>query len=66
MTRAEALKKLLALGELSRDEAYAVTGWPFHEFEQVLDSLVDAGEVIYGDRCTSRQVRLYRVAAPCL
>lgn len=63
MTRAEALKKLLALGALTKDEAYTATGWPFHEFEQVLESLLKTGEVTYRNRCTARQVRLYGLVA---
>jgi len=63
MTRAEALKKLLALGPLSKDEAYVACGWSMPDFEATLAECLKSGDVRLGARCTARQVRTYRVAA---
>ncbi|MBH2008309.1 MAG: hypothetical protein I8H71_01280 [Xanthomonadaceae bacterium] len=47
MTRAEALRKLLALGGLTEPEARDICGWPREEFNATLSGLIRAGVVTY-------------------
>lgn len=61
MSRSEALKKLIALEPICKDEMFRACGWPMLEMEALLKELIVAGEVIYS--CAGwNQRRLYRVA----
>ena len=47
MTRADAMLKLLALGELPLCELHAICGWPCDDVHGVLTDLVEAGRVTW-------------------
>lgn len=59
MTRAEALKKLLALGGLTEPEAWQICGWPRHECSEELRALVLAKEITYSNM--GRGMRIYHL-----
>lgn len=49
MTREEALLKLLAVEPETKDQIIVITGWPVRETVAVLDGLVAAKKVGYGE-----------------
>lgn len=61
MTRSEALKKLIAVEPICKDEMFRACGWPMLEMETLLKGLVEAGEVVYSPAGWNQR-RLYRVA----
>lgn len=46
MTRLEALRKLIAVEPIEKDEMYHACGWPMLEVEDTLKKLLASGEVI--------------------
>ncbi|WP_219209462.1 hypothetical protein [Variovorax boronicumulans] len=60
MTRAEALLKLLALGDLRLPELFDICGWPFDELKSELESLVASRQVSW---INAAGFRFYRCRA---
>ena len=62
MTRIEALKKLIAVEPIEKDEMYRACGWPMLEMEQYLRELEQSGQVVRSGGGGGNRV-CYRVAA---
>lgn len=60
MTRAEALLKLLALGDLRLPELFDICGWPFDELKSELETLVASRQVSW---INASGFRFYRCRA---
>ncbi|WP_183026416.1 hypothetical protein [Variovorax sp. UMC13] len=60
MTRAEAMRKLLALGELRSPDLLETCGWPRAEVQSVLDAEIEAGRITW---VNNRRTRWYRVCS---
>lgn len=58
MTRAEAMRKLLALGELRFPDLWETCGLPRAEVQSVLDAEIEAGRITW---VNNRRTRWYRV-----
>lgn len=60
MSRAEALRKLLALGGLTEPEARDICGWPGYELQAALAYLMNTNVVTYLN--CGRGMRVYVLA----
>ncbi|MGJ7544620.1 hypothetical protein [Variovorax sp. LT1R16] len=66
MTRAEALLKLLAHGDLRLPELFDICGWPFDELKSELESLVASRQISWINTAGFRFYRCRATSAPAV